>query len=146
MLSEVIYHCQFKPYTTTAETSNVLDGVFKLSRELNLVGCSAIHEGEMVHLFQGNSEDQKLLINFFKSCESMESVTLLEWEEVGEVQYDDWQVYWEGEESFDYGQAIDKTAFLKNFVLNKNRIFTPFHQVVRSVMSGVELSYAGLNS
>ncbi|MBU2019200.1 MAG: hypothetical protein KJ941_06105 [Bacteroidetes bacterium] len=133
MLSEVIFHSTIESSTMPSEFSNFLDELNKRIVAGGHVGCSAIHEEEMINLIQGPFEEMKSLIGYCTSRPEFSDLTIVEWDNIERQDYDSWQVFWDKGVEDTTCQVIDKKAFLRNYVLNKNRMFTPFHQVVKSV-------------
>ena len=140
MLSEVIFHMTVETSTTSSEFSNFIDGMNCQIVESGLVGCSAIHEDEILNLIQGPYNEMKDLIKFCSSSLAFRDLTILEWDDIDQVDYSTWQLFWENDSNETNVPVIDKKAFMKEYVLNKQRMFTPFHQVVKSVFKGQVVS------
>jgi hypothetical protein len=134
MLSEVIFHSTIESSTMPSDFSNFLDELHQRIVAGGYVGCSAIHEEEMINLIQGPHEEMKSLINYYSSRPEFSDLTILEWDNIDRQEYENWQVFWENDSEETKFKVIDKKAFLRNYILNKNRVFTPFDQVVKIVL------------
>jgi hypothetical protein len=137
MYSEAIFHSSVGPNIDDANVVDSLQMMKKKMDQLHVSGCTVIHEGEMVHLFQGTLVNIILMRDFMKKNGKVFSTTELTLEEINSVEFHNWDLYSTSTDFLYTGlkdSSISKLEFVRRYMNIKSRAFTQYHRAVESVL------------
>lgn len=134
MVSEVIYHQAVNTNSTSyTEIKEFLDDLKKRFDELDIVGCTTVLEGEIIHLLQGSKESFDSLNDFLEYALDAE-LTIVEWDFVANKDFTKWRFYSDNALPDNHELRLSRESFLREIVMDKNRLYTPYHYAMKALL------------
>lgn len=134
MVSEVIFHQSVNTDTTCyTEIKEYLNELKARFEEHNIVGCTTVLEGEIIHLLQGSKDSFDALNDFLENALNAE-LTIVEWDYVQGRDFSNWRFYSDNAETDHHDMRLSRETFLREVVMDRKRIYTPYHYAMKALL------------
>ncbi|MCT4560293.1 MAG: hypothetical protein N4A41_02860 [Crocinitomicaceae bacterium] len=134
MVSEVIYHQDVNTNSTCyTEIKEFLNELRERFEEYNIVGCTTVLEGEIIHLLQGSKESFDALSDFLENALNAE-LTIVEWDFIQARDFTSWRFYSDHSDSDQHELRLNRESFFREVVMDKKRIYTPYHYAMKALL------------